>query len=167
MGWAVVLLFIISTKQFHPKAVLKQCIVAHQSFQTQETEAGLPQFIASAGYTPCLKITKTKSSLQHRRWSICPQRCINQAWQCTPVNPALGKECQQDQEFKAILNPTVSLRPTWVTGNCVQQQNELQQTPASVLEIKPRASSLGVIIQSYEDTFLSVVYYLSICSQPK
>lgn len=72
----LILLFSISTKQFHLKLVLRQYIVAYQ-FQTQEAKAGLPLFTASVVYSirPCLKITETKGRLQLRRESICPQCC--------------------------------------------------------------------------------------------
>lgn len=48
---------------------------------------------------------------EERKHIIKTRQC--QAWWCVSIIPALGKQRQTDQGFKAILSSIVSLKPAW------------------------------------------------------
>jgi hypothetical protein len=48
-------------------------------------------------------------------------------WLYTPDIPALRREKQEDQEFKAILIYFVSLRPTWATYKCILNCKKVEE----------------------------------------
>lgn len=46
-----------------------------------------------------------------------------------PVNPELGRQRREDQEFKVFLNNISSMRLSWATLDCLRsRQNETKQT---------------------------------------